>query len=117
MVEWTPAEGLFVIVAVAHVAIVDPVLRHSVLLRVALLIVAAAGIVAYLYREPGGAAAGLSRKATAFFVVRLGGILPVRSGDNGRRGKIGSCATFERVRPWASCRSVSPSPVTNACWD
>jgi hypothetical protein len=43
--------GLFVIVAVVHGAIVDPVLRHSVLLRVAFLIVGAAGAVAYLYRE------------------------------------------------------------------
>lgn len=61
--------------------------------------------------------AGLSREAAAFFVVHLGGSLPARSGDNGRRGKIGSCATFERVRPWASCLSVSPFLATNACWD
>jgi predicted ferric reductase len=43
--------GLFAMVAVVHAAIVDPVLRHSVLLRVAFLIVGAAGAVAYLYRE------------------------------------------------------------------
>jgi predicted ferric reductase len=43
--------GLFVIVAVVHGAIVDPVLRDSVLLRVAFLIVGAAGTIAYLYRE------------------------------------------------------------------
>ncbi len=43
--------GLFVIVAVIHGAIVDPVLRDSVLLRVAFVIVGAVGTVAYLYRE------------------------------------------------------------------
>jgi predicted ferric reductase len=43
--------GVFVIVAVVHGAIVDPVLRHSLLLRVAFLIVGAAGAIAYLYRE------------------------------------------------------------------
>ena len=43
--------GLFVIVEVVHGAIVDPVLRHSVLLRVAFLIVGATGTLAYLYRE------------------------------------------------------------------
>ena len=43
--------GLFVIVAVVHATIVDPVLRESVLLRVAFLIVGAAGTIAYLYRE------------------------------------------------------------------
>ena len=43
--------GLFVIVAVVHGAIVDPVLRHSVLLRVVFLIVGAVGAIAYLYRE------------------------------------------------------------------
>ena len=43
--------GLFVIVAVVHATIVDPVLRQSVLLRVAFLIVGAVGTIAYLYRE------------------------------------------------------------------
>jgi len=43
--------GLFVIVAVVHATIVDPVLRQSLLLRVAFLIVGAAGTIAYLYRE------------------------------------------------------------------
>jgi predicted ferric reductase len=43
--------GLFVIVAVVHATIVDPVLRQSGLLRVAFLIVGAAGTIAYLYRE------------------------------------------------------------------
>lgn len=43
--------GLFVIVAVVHGAIVDPVLRHSVLLLVAFVIVGAVGTIAYLYRE------------------------------------------------------------------
>jgi predicted ferric reductase len=43
--------GLFVIVAVVHGAIVDPVLHHSVLLRVAYLIVGAVGAIAHLYRE------------------------------------------------------------------
>ena len=43
--------GLFVIVAVVHGAIVDPVLRDSLLLRVAFVIVGAVGTIAYLYRE------------------------------------------------------------------
>ena len=43
--------GLFVIVAVVHGAIVDPVLRHSVPLRVAFVVVGAVGTIAYLYRE------------------------------------------------------------------
>jgi predicted ferric reductase len=43
--------GLFVMVAVVHGAIVDPVLRDSALLRVAFLTVGAAGTIAYLYRE------------------------------------------------------------------
>jgi predicted ferric reductase len=43
--------GLFVIAAVVHATIVDPVLRQSSLLRVAFLIVGAAGTIAYLYRE------------------------------------------------------------------
>ena len=43
--------GVFVIVAVVHAAIVDPVLHHSVLLRVAFLVVGAVGTIAYLYRE------------------------------------------------------------------
>ena len=43
--------GLFVIVAVVHATIVDPVLRDSVLLRVVFLIVGAVGTIAYLYRE------------------------------------------------------------------
>jgi predicted ferric reductase len=43
--------GLFVIVAVVHATIVDPVLHHSVLLRVAFLTVGALGTIAYLYRE------------------------------------------------------------------
>jgi predicted ferric reductase len=43
--------GLFVMVAVVHGAIVDPVLRHSLLLRVVYLIVGAVGTLAYLYRE------------------------------------------------------------------
>jgi predicted ferric reductase len=43
--------GVFVIVAVVHGAIVDPVLRYSLLLRVAFVIVGAAGAIAYLYRE------------------------------------------------------------------
>src|SRR5690348_8680108 len=43
--------GLFVIVAVVHGTIVDPVLHHSVLLRVAFLVIGAAGAIAYLYRE------------------------------------------------------------------
>jgi predicted ferric reductase len=43
--------GLFVIVAVLHGAIVDPVLHQSTLLLVLFLIVGAAGASAYLYRE------------------------------------------------------------------
>ena len=43
--------GVFVIVAVVHATIVDPVLHHSVLLRVAFLVVGAVGTIAYLYRE------------------------------------------------------------------
>jgi predicted ferric reductase len=43
--------GLFVIVAVVHGAIVDPVLHRSTLLRVVFLTVAGLGTVAYLYRE------------------------------------------------------------------
>jgi predicted ferric reductase len=43
--------GLFVAIAVVHGAMVDPVLRHSVLLRVAFLIVGAVGVIAYAYRE------------------------------------------------------------------
>jgi predicted ferric reductase len=43
--------GLFVIVAVVHGAIVDPVLRQSGLLRVAFLVVGTIGALAYLYRE------------------------------------------------------------------
>jgi predicted ferric reductase len=43
--------GLFVVIAVVHGAIVDPVLRQSPLLRVAFLIVGVVGAVAYLYRE------------------------------------------------------------------
>jgi predicted ferric reductase len=43
--------GLFVIIALVHGAIVDPVLRASVLLRVVFLIVGATGTIAYLYRE------------------------------------------------------------------
>jgi predicted ferric reductase len=38
-------------IAIVHGAIVDPVLRGSVLLRAAFLIVGAAGTIAYLYRE------------------------------------------------------------------
>jgi predicted ferric reductase len=44
--------GVFVAVAVAHGAIVDPVLRQSTVLRVAFIVVGAIGIGAYLYREP-----------------------------------------------------------------
>jgi predicted ferric reductase len=43
--------GLFVIAAVAHGAVVDPVLHHSTTLRVAFLVVGGIGIAAYLYRE------------------------------------------------------------------
>ena len=51
MVDRPPADGPFVIVAVVHATIVDPVLHHSVLLRVAFLVVGAVGTIAYLYRE------------------------------------------------------------------
>jgi predicted ferric reductase len=43
--------GVFVIIAVVHGAIVDPVLHRSALLWVVFLIVGAAGTIAYLYRE------------------------------------------------------------------
>jgi predicted ferric reductase len=43
--------GVFVAVAVAHGAIVDPVLRQSTVLRVAFIVVGAIRIGAYLYRE------------------------------------------------------------------
>jgi predicted ferric reductase len=43
--------GLFVAVAVTHGAIVDPVLRHSAVLRVAFVFVGVAGVGAYVYRE------------------------------------------------------------------
>jgi predicted ferric reductase len=43
--------GLFVAVAVTHGAIVDPVLRHSSVLRVAFVLVGVAGVGAYAYRE------------------------------------------------------------------
>jgi predicted ferric reductase len=43
--------GLFVAVAVAHAAIVDPVLHRSTLLRVLFFVVGGIGIAAYLYRE------------------------------------------------------------------
>jgi predicted ferric reductase len=43
--------GLFVAVAVAHGAIVDPVLRHSSVLRAAFVLVGVAGVGAYAYRE------------------------------------------------------------------
>jgi predicted ferric reductase len=43
--------GVFVAVAVAHAAIVDPVLRQSTVLRVAFIVVGAVGVGAYLYRE------------------------------------------------------------------
>ncbi len=43
--------GLFVAVAVAHGAIVDPTLRHSTVLRVAFVLVGVAGVGAYVYRE------------------------------------------------------------------
>jgi hypothetical protein len=42
---------LFVAVAVTHGAIVDPVLRHSAVLRAAFVLVGVAGIGAYVYRE------------------------------------------------------------------
>ena len=43
--------GLFVAMAVAHGAIVDPVLKASTSLRVAFLVIGGVGIVAYIYRE------------------------------------------------------------------
>jgi predicted ferric reductase len=43
--------GWFVVAAVAHGALVDPVLRESSLLRVAFFIAGGTGILAYLYRE------------------------------------------------------------------
>jgi predicted ferric reductase len=43
--------GLFVAVAVAHAAIVDPVLHRSTPLRVLFFVVGGTGIAAYLYRE------------------------------------------------------------------
>jgi predicted ferric reductase len=43
--------GVFVIAAVVHGAIVDPVLHRSPLLHVVFLAIGAVGIVAYLYRE------------------------------------------------------------------
>jgi predicted ferric reductase len=43
--------GVFVVVAVAHAAIVDPVLHRSTLLRVIYFVVGGVGIAAYLYRE------------------------------------------------------------------
>jgi predicted ferric reductase len=43
--------GLFVAVAVAHGAIVDPVLHRSTPLRVLFLVVGGIGVLAYLYRE------------------------------------------------------------------
>jgi predicted ferric reductase len=43
--------GLFVAAAVAHGAVVDPVLRHSTALRVTFLVVGGTGVAAYLYRE------------------------------------------------------------------
>jgi predicted ferric reductase len=43
--------GVFVAVAVAHAAIVDPVLHHSTLLSVLFVVVGGVGIAAYLYRE------------------------------------------------------------------
>jgi len=43
--------GLFVAVAVTHGAIVDPVLRHSSVLRAAFVLVGVAGVGAYAYRE------------------------------------------------------------------
>ena len=43
--------GLFVVTAVAHGAIVDPVLRRSTTLLVAFVVVGAIGVLAYAYRE------------------------------------------------------------------
>jgi predicted ferric reductase len=43
--------GVFVAVAVAHGALVDPVLHHSATLRVSFLVVGGIGVAAYLYRE------------------------------------------------------------------
>ena len=43
--------GIFVAAAVAHGALVDPVLHRSTLLRVVYLIVGGVGVAAYLYRE------------------------------------------------------------------
>jgi predicted ferric reductase len=43
--------GWFVIAAVAHGALVDPVLRESTLLRVVFFVAGGTGILAYLYRE------------------------------------------------------------------
>jgi predicted ferric reductase len=43
--------GLFVAVAVAHGAIVDPTLRQSTVLRVAFIVVGVIGVGAYVYRE------------------------------------------------------------------
>jgi predicted ferric reductase len=43
--------GWFVIAAVAHGALVDPVLRESTLLRVVYFVAGGTGILAYLYRE------------------------------------------------------------------
>ena len=43
--------GLFVALAVAHGAIVDPVLHSSDLLRIAFLVIGCTGVAAYLYRE------------------------------------------------------------------
>jgi predicted ferric reductase len=43
--------GLFVAAAVAHGAIVDPVLHRSLLLRTVFLVVGGTGLVAYVYRE------------------------------------------------------------------
>jgi predicted ferric reductase len=43
--------GLFVVIAVAHAAIVDPIIRRSTLLRVLFVLVGGVGIAAYLYRE------------------------------------------------------------------
>ena len=43
--------GLFVASAVVHGAIVDPVLHHSTLLRVAFLVIGGIGLLAYVYRE------------------------------------------------------------------
>ena len=43
--------GIFVAAAVAHGALVDPVLHRSTLLRTVYLVVGAVGVVAYLYRE------------------------------------------------------------------